>query len=131
MWAMGDRETEQKTADKEAPEPVAPVAEPEANKTEFKTEGDLPGVAKGGAGAGAITASDQAFGAPKQETKTDYDLDRGIHVHWEHYKAACEAAGQSEKWKDHYVNGHTEAKGWEQPSDTRRALEWKLKKGTS
>jgi hypothetical protein len=131
MWAMGARDTEQKTADKEAPAPeVAPVPEGEGAKTDFKSEGDLPAVAKTSAVA-PITASDQAFGQPKTEAKADQELDRGIHVRWEHYKAACEAAGKPEKWKDEYRNGHTEAKGWTQPYEKRRTFEWELKKGQS
>lgn len=128
---MGARETEQKTADKEAPAPeVAPVAEGEGSKTEFKSEGDVPAVAKTSAIA-PITASDQAFGQPAP-AKAEAQLEAGMFLQPDRYKAACEASGKPEKWKEHYRNGHTEAKGWSQPYEKYKVyLEWHLNKGTS
>src|SRR5688572_23660877 len=106
---MPARETEQQSAETEAAPEIA-AAPPEAAKTEFSTEGDLPAVAQGsGAAATGATASTLAFDG--KETKAPGDtthLDRGIH-HWEEYKASAEAAGKPEKWKDYYRAGHTEA----------------------
>jgi hypothetical protein len=129
---MPARENEQQTAEAEAAAPEVAPAPPEAAKTEFSSEGDLPAVAQGsGAAATGATASTLAFdGAAKQASGDTSHLDRGIH-HWEEYKASCEAAGKPEKWKDYYRSGHTEAKGWTQPYEHRRVYEWDLEKGTS
>jgi len=122
-----DSELDQQAAENAAPE-VAP-AEPEAAKTEFTTEGDLPAVAQGSATATATTASELAFGQEDKQQDTSH-LDRGIH-HWEEYKASCEAAGKPEKWKDYYRAGHTEASGWTQPYEHRKVYDWELEKGNS
>lgn len=126
---MPARELEaEQVAPEVAPEPVAPVAaEPEEK---FTTEGDLPAVAAGGAAA-AATASELAFdGKDKQPAADTSRLDRGIHT-WDQYRAECEAAGKPEKWKDHYRNGHTEAKGWSQPYEHKAVNDFQLQKGYS
>ncbi|HEU0030519.1 MAG TPA: hypothetical protein VFQ53_07800 [Kofleriaceae bacterium] len=110
----------------QAPE-VAP-AEPEAAKTEFTSEGDLPAIAQTNGAATGATASELAFGGP--QTANLSHLDAGIHD-WEQYKADCEAGGKPEKWKDHYRAGHTEAKGWSQPYEHRSMFDWQLEKGHS
>jgi hypothetical protein len=130
---MAARDTEQKTAPQEtaAPEVAPAEAKPEASKTEFKAEGDLPAVAKTSAVAPVVSASDQAFG-PAAPAKAEAQMEAGMYVRPEVYKAACEGAGKPEKWKEHYRNGHTEAKGWTQPYEKYKVyLEWHLQKGTS
>ena len=131
MRAMPDRELEpEKIAPEAAPEPVAPA--PAEAEQQFSTEGDLPAVAEGsGAVAAAAPASELAFGdkAPEPAKDTSH-LDRGIHT-WEHYRAACEAAGKPEKYQDHYRNGHTEAKGWTQPYEHKAVNDFQLKRGYS
>jgi hypothetical protein len=131
MEAMPARELEtEQAAPEAAPEPIAP-APGEAEQT-FTSEGDLPAIAQGsGAVAAAATASELAFGSKEAEPVADTShLDRGIHT-WDHYRAACETAGKPEKWKDHYRNGHTEAKGWTQPYEHRAVNDFTLKKGHS
>lgn len=129
MPAMPAREAESRETETEA-ETEALVEEPAAEQATISSEGDLPAVAQG-AGAVGVTASTLAFdGETKQAPSDTSHLDKGIH-HWEAYKAACDAAGKSDKWKDHYRAGHTEAKGWTQPYEQRRVYEWELKKGTS
>jgi hypothetical protein len=130
MSAMTARETELKPATAPAAPEVAP-AEPAAGKTEFKSEGDLPAVAKTSATAGPASASDQAFGQP-DAAKSEQKIDRGMHIHADDYRASCEAAGKPEKWKDQYRNGHTDAKGWIQPYERYKVyLEWQLQHGAS
>lgn len=125
---MPARENETASAETEvAPEPVQVAATEE--KAEFTTEGDLPAVAAG-SGAVAVTASEIAFDGKDQPVPDTAHLDQGMH-HWEAYRASCEAAGKSEKWKDAYRNGHTEAKGWTQPYEHRRVNDFTLKKGYS
>jgi hypothetical protein len=129
MGAMAERELEtEKIAPEVAPEPVAPApAEAEAEQ-QFTTEGDLPAVAEGsGAVAAAATASELAYQEPEKDSS---HLDRGVHT-WEHYQAACEAAGKPDKWKDYYRNGHTEAQGWEQPYEHKAVNDFMLKPGYS
>ena len=125
---MPARENETAQAETEvAPEPAQMVeAEP---TTEFTTEGDLPAVATG-TGATAVTASEMAFDGKEQPAPDTAHLDKGMH-NWEHYKAACEAAGKSEKWNDVYRNGHTEAKGWKQPYEHKKMNDFVLEKGHS
>jgi hypothetical protein len=124
-----DSEQQQATESEPAAEPL--VAEPEAAKTEFSSEGDLPAVAQTGAAATGATASTLAFDGTQQQASGDIShLDRGIH-NWEMYKASCEAAGKPEKWKDYYRSGHTEAKGWKQPYEHRSVFDWELEKNTS
>lgn len=121
-----ENETAQSETDV-APEPVpAQAAEPQAA---FTTEGDLPAVASG-TGAAAVTASEMAFDGKEQPAPDTSHLDKGMH-HWEEYRASCEAAGKSEKWKDAYRNGHTEAKGWTQPYEYRLVNDFSLEKGHS
>lgn len=128
MTAMPARENETAQAETEvAPEP-AQVATTEP-ASEFSTEGDLPAVAST-TGATAVTASEMAFDGKEQPAPDTAHLDKGMH-HWEHYRAACEAAGKSEKWKDAYRNGHTEAKGWKQPYEHRATNDFILQKGHS
>jgi hypothetical protein len=131
MSAMAARDSELKSAPTTETAPEVAPTEPAAANTAFSSEGDLPAVAKTGAVAAPVSASDQAFGKPGADQKANHELDSGIHVNAYRYKAACESAGKPEKWKDHYVNGHTEAKGWEQPYERRRTFDWELKKGTS
>jgi hypothetical protein len=121
-----ENETAQSEADV-APEPAQVAATEE--KAEFTTEGDLPAVATAG-GATAVTASEMAFDGKEQPAPDTSHLDKGMH-HWEAYRNACEAAGKQEKWKDQYRNGHTEAKGWQQPYEHRRVNDFTLKKGYS
>lgn len=124
---MAERELEtEKIAPEVAPEPAAPAVEVEAEQ-QFTTEGELPAIAEGGAVAGAATASELAFQEPEKDSS---HLDRGVHT-WEHYRAACEAAGKPDKWKDYYRNGHTEAKGWEQPYEHKAMNDFTLKRGHS
>ena len=125
---MPARENETAQAETEvAPEPITT---PSADvKSEFTTEGDLPAVASAG-GAAAVTASEMAFDGKEQPVQDTSHLDKGIH-HWEEYRAACEAAGKADKWKDQYRNGHTEAKGWTQPYEHRQMNDFSLKKGHS
>jgi hypothetical protein len=129
MGAMPDREQElEQIAPETAPEPVAPA--PAEAEQQFTTEGDLPAIAEGsGAVAAAATASELAFGDKEKEADTS-KLDRGIHS-WEHYRAECEAAGKPDKWKDHYRNGHTEAKGWKQPYEHKAVNDFVLQPGHS
>jgi len=65
---MPARESELENPTQETAPEVAP-AEPEAAKTEFTTEGDLPAVAQTSATASTATASDLAFGQPAVSTK--------------------------------------------------------------
>ncbi len=129
---MPAREAEQLKAEEIAAPEVAP-AEPEAAKSEFSAEGALPAVAPvGGAATAALaapTASEQAFGNKEEAAAS---LDKGMHIHPEHFKETAERVGQPEKWKDHYKNGHTEAKGWINPHERYKvSLEWQLQKGAS
>src|SRR5437870_4717751 len=127
---MPARDTEQSSTETETAPEVTP-AEPEAAKTEFTSEGDLPAVAQQDAAATGASASTLAFdGQPQQASGDISHLDRGVH-HWEEYKASVEAAGKPEKWKDYYRAGHTEAKGWTNPWESRQMYDWSLKKGTS
>jgi len=130
MPPMPARDSEQQGAETEtAAEPL--VAEPEAAKTQFSTEGDLPAVAQGSAAATGSTASELAFGGGTTQASANIaHLDSGIHT-WESYKHAVEAAGKPEKWKDYYRGGHTEAKGWSQPYERRAMFDWELQKNTS
>lgn len=116
-------QTETETAPEVAPEPAA------ATDTAFSTEGDVPEIAPEVALAG-VTASELAFEDAPKATPDAAHLDKGIH-HWESYRAACEAAGKPEKWKDYYQSGHTEAKGWKQPYEGKVMNDWTLKKGHS
>jgi hypothetical protein len=125
---MPAREHETTSAEPEvAPEP--PQVSAQEQKAEFKTEGDLPAVATGGAAA-AVTASEMAFDGKEKPVQDTSHLDKGMHSP-EHYQAECEAAGKSEKWQDNYRNGHTEAAGWKQPHETRRINDFQLNKGYS
>jgi hypothetical protein len=124
--AERELETEKIAPEAAAPEPVAPAPEAAAEQ-QFTTEGELPAIAEGGAVAGAATASELAFQEPEKDSS---HLDRGVHT-WEHYRAACEAAGKPDKWKDYYRNGHTEAKGWEQPYEHKAMNDFTLKPGHS
>jgi hypothetical protein len=54
----------------------------------------------------------------------------GVH-HWQEYKAECDASGHGEQWHDKYRVGHTEASGWKQPYERRKAHDWELKRSTS
>lgn len=127
---MPARESDRQEPETEVTAEVAP-AEPEAAKTSFTSEGELPAVAQTNAAATGATASELAFdGQEKQASGDTSMLDHGVH-HWEGYKQACEQAGKPEKWKDQYRAGHTDAKGWSQPYDHRAMNNWKLKKGTS
>jgi hypothetical protein len=124
---MPARENETASAETEvAPEP--PQVSSSEPKSEFTTEGDLPAVAT--TGAAAVTASEMAFDGKDAPVQDTAHLDKGMH-HWEEYKHACEAAGKSEKWKDTYRNGHTEAVGWKQPYEHRAVNDFQLKKGHS
>lgn len=127
---MPARDTEQQSLESETT-PEAVPAPPEAAKTEFSSEGDLPAVAQTTTAATGATASTLAFDGQQQQASGDTShLDRGVH-HWEEYKASCDAAGKPEKWKDYYRAGHTEAKGWTNPWEHRQVYDWELKKGTS
>lgn len=131
-WAMPARETEVE----QQQEAAAPVVETPApaqaeQQQEFTTEGDLPAVASTTAVASGATASELAFdGQETQASANLAHLDTGVHDPYQ-YKMACEQAGKPEKWKAQYANGHTEAKGWEQPHDHRRSMDFHLKKGHS
>lgn len=127
---MPARELETEQASTEAaPEPIAP-APGEVEQT-FTSEGDLPAIAQSSGAAAGATASELAFGAkPAEPVIESGQLDRGIHT-WDHYRAECEAAGKPDKWKDHYRNGHTEAKGWKQPYEHKAVNDFELKKGYS
>jgi hypothetical protein len=128
MLVMPERELEtEKIAPEAAPEPVAPA--PAEAEQQFVTEGDVPAVAEGSGAVGAATASELAFDAPKAEPDSSH-LDRGIHTP-EGYHAACEAVGKPEKWKDYYRNGHTEAKGWDQPYEHKAVNDFVLLPGHS
>jgi hypothetical protein len=123
---MPARETAQRSEETVTPE-VAPV-EPEAQASELATEeAALPEVAAAPAVAAPATASELAYA--EQDAS---HLDKGMHVNWEHYKAACEQAGKPEKWKDQYKIGHTSAAGWIQPHERYKVYyEWQLQQGTS
>jgi hypothetical protein len=115
--------------DKAAPaqaEDIAPQPA-ESDQAEFTSEGDLPAVAKDGPGQGA-SASDLAFGA--QPAVDASGLDTGMHE-VDEYKATCDAANLPQKWDEKYRNGHSSASQFVQPSETREAMEWHLKKGHS
>lgn len=122
---MPAREAESHETEVEAASEVA-IAEPEAAQTEFTAEGDLPAVA-GSAVATGATASEMAFEPEVVDTAT---LDKGMHSP-EHYQAECERLGKPEKWKDYYRNGHTDAKGWNQPYERRKSMNFHLEKGVS
>lgn len=110
--------------------PEAPAVEQDQAQ-EFTTEGDLPAVAATTAVATGATASELAFGGEETQKPADLSqLDKGVHDPYS-YQLACEQAGKPEKWKSQYANGHTEARGWEQPYDHRRSMEFQLKKGVS
>jgi len=125
---MPARENETAQPETEPAQEAVPEPAVEA-ETQFETEGDVPDVAPEAVVAG-MSASEMAFeDAPKLSPDASH-LDKGVH-HWESYHAACEAAGKPEKWKAHYQQGHTEAKGWTQPYEGRTMNEWTLKKGQS
>lgn len=125
---MPARELESEEVTPEAvPEAVAPA--PAEAEQQFSTEGDLPAVAEGSGAVAAATASELAFDQPEPAKDTSH-LDRGIHTP-EHYRAECEAAGKADKWQSHYVNGHTEAAGWNQPYEHKAVNDFSLKKGHS
>jgi hypothetical protein len=128
---MPARELEaEQVAPEVAPEPVAPEAAEQ--EQQFTQEGELPAVAEAGAVAAGATASELAFGDQEQQQSAadTSHLDRGVHT-WDHYRAACEAAGQPDKWQDHYRNGHTSAAGWTQPYESKSVNDFQLKKGHS
>jgi hypothetical protein len=102
-----------------APEPEAAV------DAQLSAEGPIPEAAQTTADPG-LTASEQAFGE-KQEPGQIAD---GMYTPVQ-YKAACDAAGASDKWSDNYWRGHTEAKQWEQPYEGRYANHFQLKTGQS
>lgn len=128
MGAMPAREHELESA---APDTASEPLPPAAGEVEqqFTEEGDLPAIAGGGVAA-AATASELAFDGKEPEPVNTAHLDRGVHL-WEDYRAACEAAGKPDKWKDYYRNGHTEAKGWWQPYEHKAVNDFELKKGHS
>jgi hypothetical protein len=125
---MPAREHESGQHESEA-EVEAAAPQTEDPQSTFTTEGDLPAIAGAGA-ATAATASELAFDGKEQAAPNTNHLDHGIH-HWESYRAACEAAGKPDKWKDYYRNGHTQASQWEQPYEHRRVNDWTLKRGKS
>lgn len=130
---MPAREHETETASAEpTPEPIAPADG--GVQQEFTAEGDLPAIAEGSGAVAGATASELAFDGKQDEAaaaaKDTSHLNRGIHT-WEHYRAECEAAGEPDKWKDQYRNGHTGAAGWTQPYDHRLVNDFSLKKGYS
>ena len=124
---MPAREAESHETEVEAAPEVA-TPEPAAAETEFTSEGDLPAVA-GSALATGATASELAFGG-ETESADLAKLDKGMHSPDE-YHAECERLGKPEKWMDYYRNGHTEAKGWSQPYERRKMMDFTLEKGHS
>lgn len=127
---MAERELE---TEKVAPEPAAEpaiVPEPAEAEQQFTEEGALPEVAAGSGAVAGLTASELAFGDQQKAAPDTSRLDRGIHTP-EGYRAECEALGKADKWKDHYRNGHTEAKGWTQPYERKAMNDFSLKKGHS
>ena len=129
---MPARETEvEKQAEAAAPVVETPAPAAAEQQQEFTTEGDLPEVAATTAVASGATASELAFDGQAKQAPADLShLDKGVHDPYQ-YKMACEQAGKPEKWQAKYANGHTEAKGWEQPYETRRAMDFHLKRYTS
>src|SRR5262249_60509348 len=71
-----------------------------------------------------------SLGASAAEFGEGSYLDQGVH-YWDEYGDACMAAGKPEKWKDHYVYGHTAASQFDQPYERNELFEWALKKGQS
>src|SRR5262249_7892083 len=57
-------------------------------------------------------------------------IDAGMYTP-QQYKAACEAAGTPEKWREDYWGGHTAASQWVQPYEGRYAQNFELKVGQS
>jgi hypothetical protein len=96
---------------------------------QFQAETEWPAPASMVTAAG-VTASEIAFDGKEKQAPESAHLDKGMHYP-EHYRAACEAAGKPEKWKDWYRHGHTEAKGWQQPYDHKRCDDFVLEKGHS
>lgn len=129
MRVMPERELEpEQVATEAAPELVEPA--PAETEQQFTTEGDLPAVAEGSGALAAATASELAFGGQAKEEPDASHLERGVHTP-DHYRAMCEAVEKPEKWKAHYVNGHTEAKGWAQPYERKAVNDFQLKGGYS
>lgn len=104
-----------------APEPEAAV------DAQLTAEGPIPEAAQTTTADPALTASEQAFGDQKQEPG---QIKNGMYTPAE-YKAACDAAGATDKWSDDYWRGHTEAKQWVQPYEGRYANHFELKPGQS
>jgi hypothetical protein len=109
----------------EAAEQQVLAPEPEAAVEQLSAEGPIP-EAQVTTAEPAQTASEQAFGEQKQPGQ----IAEGMYTPVQ-YKAACEAAGASEKWSDNYARGHTEAKQWVQPYEGRYANHFELKPGQS
>jgi hypothetical protein len=103
---------------------LAPEAEA-AVDTQLTAEGPVPEAQTTTAEPGK-TASEQGFGEQKQPGQ----IPEGMYTPAQ-YKAACDAAGASEKWSDNYWRGHTEAKQWVQPYEGRYANHFQLKPGHS
>lgn len=112
------------------PEPIAPGPTEEAATSKFSTEGALPAVATTEVAA-AATASELGFENKHRSSSLSVLGSEHGMVAWEDYKHDCEVAGKPEEWQDHYVNGHTEARGWKQPVDHWTDNEFLLEKNTS
>jgi hypothetical protein len=113
------------------PEPIAAGPAEDEATTKFSAEGALPAVATTGVGAEAASASELGFeNKHRDNTLTVLGTEHGM-ISWEAYKHDCEVAGKPEEWKDQYVNGYTEARGWKQPLDHWTDNEFLLEKNTS
>lgn len=112
-----------------AADPAVVAADPAAAATAADPAAAIPQVAAAKeAGQPApvqvATASEQAYGAGADQ------LDRGMYEP-EAYRAACEAAGASQRWDDRYFQGHTTAAGWTLPHETHNRNSFTLKAGHS
>jgi len=112
-----------------APEELAPAPQPAETDAQFSTEGALPAVSETGTEVEpGMTASEQAFDdAVVGDAST---LGAGMYEPGD-YQAACLAAGTPDKWDDRYRQGHTDAKQWTQPYDSRFDMSFQLKPGES
>ena len=104
-----------------APEPEAAV------DAQLTADGPIPEAAQTTTADPALTASEQAFDQQQQQPG---QIKAGMYTPAE-YKAACDAAGSSDKWSEDYWRGHTEAKQWVQPYEGRYANHFELKPGQS
>jgi len=132
MPALAELDSKLVNASQEVAAPAFAEPEVAAAATEISTAGTVPDVAANGAAVETgATASEQAFGdRPTEVSGQSGQLDGGMFTP-EQYRAACDVAGTPDKWDEGYAAGHTEARQWVQPYDTKHDNTFTLKPGES